>query len=402
MLGSNLKKLTVIAYLLTLITGVAVILPFVVKSNASELLHASLAYTGYVFSFFMLGMLIIQYLNGFIIKYIRLKTEIYAVCAIYFICLVMMRFTDTMPALIPIVIILGMVFGATTTIPNYVIVHAFDKEQRSSRLNRLDLFFSIGSFCFPFMAGYLLQADWTWWDLYALVIALWALIIILTSITTFPNLEHDTASGKKISYSKWRISTYFIALAVICYFISYVGFTYWLQPYLLKIHVPVSAATWSVTLFWLFYGIGCYLSSFVVKKIAVQKYVVLSMVVVCIAYFAIYLNMSVFSIYILSAILGLGCSTVYSSSISYGSLLLERPSPRLVSFFIACSGVGTFVGQFYSSYVEDQFGFPTLIAISALFMLIAIVLYLCVMLSKKMVTPTIVTGTRPSQTGQKA
>ena len=51
---ANLMRLTVMSYGLTCITGIAVILPFIIQQPAQEYFKSSAGYTGFVFSFFML------------------------------------------------------------------------------------------------------------------------------------------------------------------------------------------------------------------------------------------------------------------------------------------------------------------------------------------------------------
>ncbi len=44
------------------------------------------------------------------------------------------------------------------------------------------------------------------------------------------------------------------------------------------------------------------------------------------------------------------------------------------SFFITLSGIGTWLGEVYSSYIQIHFGVPAIIYISAAFMLIVIII----------------------------
>jgi MFS family permease len=89
------------------------------------------------------------------------------------------------------------------------------------------------------------------------------------------------------------------------------------------------------------------------------------------------------TMYIAISILGLGCATIYSSSIGYATLLVEHPSPRIVSYIITSSGVGTYLAQVYSSYVEAHYGIPIITTFSAGFMILAIILYVIVAFNDK-------------------
>ncbi|MFT6834229.1 MAG: MFS family permease, partial [Francisellaceae bacterium] len=342
MIKGQLLRVTVIAYLLTFITGVAVVLPFVIKENAALNLHSDLAFAGYVLSFFMVGMIITEFLNGYIVKYIKLKVELCIIMAVYLLCISAMYFVTSMTQLLPIMVVLGLCFGVVTTVPNYIIVHSFHGTHRSSRLNRIDLFFSIGSFSYPFLAGYMLKDNLSWVFIYASVLIVWIVILFLLITVKLPDLNDDEIGSNKINYSKWGLNVYMIGLGIFFYFCSYVGFTYWLQPYLQNsLHISIRYATLGISLFWFFYGVGCFISSFAVKIIPVHRYIITSAIVAFICFFFIYQSEGVIMMLIFTSVLGLACSTVYSSSISYGSLILKKPSPRVVGFYITASGVGT-------------------------------------------------------------
>ncbi|MDA7742504.1 MFS transporter [Francisellaceae bacterium] len=381
MTKSNLLRISIISYLLTLTAGSAVVLPFIVKDNAASILGSTTEYAGYVFSFFMIGMFAMQYLNGFVVKVISLKWEIVLICVINLLCTIAMQFVSSMAELLPILVVLGLSFGAVITIPNYMIVNSYEQSARSARLNRNDMFFSIGSFFIPYVAGYLLADKLTWADAYAVNLIVLAIVFVLLMGTKLPELECKEALKKGIAYSKWTLNVYLIGIAIFFYFVSYVGFTYWLQPYFSSLGLPIQTATLGVTLFWLFYGLGCFISSFVVQKYPVHRYMIVSAIIACLTYALIFYSQQVVGLYMLISLLGLSCSTLFSSSISYGSLLLEKPSPRVVSFFITASGVGTFVGEFYSSYIQNTFGFGSLVLSSAVAMGITVFIYLYVMSS---------------------
>lgn len=373
----NLLKLTVLSYLLTFTTGAAVILPFILKGSAAHALMSTPTSIGFAFSFYMVGMLVTQFLNGFIVRYIRLAHELLLITLVYSLCIVALFSIHSIVLLAIVIFGIGLCFGAIVTIPNYIMIAVFQGTRRTSRLNRLDLFFSIGSFVYPMLAAYMLAMHFSWTIVYASIIVLLAAVLILLRITVLPIISHAHHHTAPKSYSKWNINVYFVGGAMLLYFISYVGFTYWLQPYLQNtLHFPIKNASFGISLFWIFYGIGCLISSYMVRFIKLHRYIMSSLIIACIAYYGIlHFASTTTLLFIWVAILGLGCSTVYSSTIAFGSMLLERPSPRLISFYITLSGIGTFAGQFFSSYIYKHFSFNFLTLLSGLAMLIAVALY---------------------------
>ena len=380
-------KLSIVAYSLTFITGIAVSLPFIVKDSVAHDFKSNLAYTGTVFALFMLGMLIAQLSNGFIIKYISLKVEIYLIAILYLFCLGSMYIAPTMTAMIPVLLVLGFGFGALVTIPFYIIAHSFEGHKRSVGMNLLDLFFAIGSFCFPILAGQLLARHVDWKILYVIVLIVWAFIVIVLTFTKLPNvnLHHTDKGDVKEKFSPWTLNIYLIGFAIFLAFTSFMGFNYWVVTFLTDyLHIKIAVATLGISFFWAFYGLGCLIASIVLVKMNVNTYIMLSAVLAFISYFFIFYAVNGTMMLIAISVLGLGCSTIYGSAISFGTLILENPSPRLVSFFIAASGIGTYAGEFYSSFVEEHFGIPTIIVLSGIFMLLVFLIILYVTISENM------------------
>ena len=63
--------------------------------------------------------------------------------------------------------------------------------------------------------------------------------------------------------------------------------------------------------------------------------------------------------------------------------LIEKPSPRLVGFYIFTSGVGTWLGEAYSSLIVNHFGVVAIIFVSALMMFLVIVIMMYVAVANK-------------------
>ncbi|HBM15673.1 MAG TPA: MFS transporter TsgA [Lentisphaeria bacterium] len=380
---NNLIKLTIMSYGMTCITGIAVILPFIIQQPAQEYFKSSAAYTGFVFSFFMGGMLIFQILNGFIIKFLKIRAQIYLTAVVYIICSLLMFMIHSIVFLIPILIVLGLCFGLIITIPNFILVHAFEGKERSTKLNRGDFMFSVGSLVYPMVASVMISRHYSWQAVYLSVFVLILIVVILCYKSVIPDVDATETEGVA-KFSKWNINVYMVGFAIFFYFMSYVGYTYWVAQYLTdNLKMSPTAADFGVSLFWIMYAIGCFISSYAVKVIAVNKYIILSAIVSFIAYFVIYYSTGVMMMYISISILGLGCATVYSSSISYGTLLVEHPSPRIISFFIASSGIGTYLAEVYSSWVQAKYGLSAVTIISAMMILLTIILMIIVAFTDK-------------------
>ncbi len=378
-------KLSILTYLMMFATGVAVVLPFVVRGSAAAQFHSTAAYTGYVFAFFMTGMLIGQCINGHVIKLMPLKMEIYLVGVVYIICVGLFYIVPSIGYLIPIFIIMGITFGVFVTIPFYLIVHMFEEKKRASRLNLMDFCFAIGSVAFPIIAGYMIQSDFNWKTIYLILFIVWIVIFVLLIDIKLPNVDIADEKTMDHHFSKWTFNSFLVGIAIFLAFVSFMGFNYNVINFLISSHhIAPEYASFSISLFWFLYGIGCFIATCLLKYIRVDKYILISSAIAFISLIFIYFTSNVAAIYIIISIFGLGCSTIYGSATSYGTELLKKPSPRLVSFYIASSGVGTMVAEFLSSYIGSTYGNITLIRLSLIFMIIVFLIILYVSLTSKL------------------
>lgn len=379
----NLRNLAWLSYSLTTITGIAVVLPFIIKDAAAAYFHSSLEYMGYVFGFFMLGMMFLQWINGYIVKYISIRTEIYFLCLAYIIASGSMFLLPSAESLIPVLILMGAIFGAVITLPNYIIVNSFHGAERSSKLNKIDFWFSVGSLAYPLVAAWMLEQHFSWQAVYFSVSILVVIVALFAARSQLPNIS-DKANQGETQFSKWTVNVWLIGLGVFFFFMSYVGYTYWLTDYITKyLHMSPATGDFGESLFWTTYAVGCFISSYIVHYIAVNKYIIISGILSVIAYFLVYYSTNIMMLYLSVSLLGLGCSTIYSSSISFGTLLLKKPSPRVVSFLVVASGIGTYTAQIFSTWVEGSYGMPALTVVSAVLMLLSVLSYVYVSLTNK-------------------
>ncbi|MCP4180481.1 MAG: MFS transporter [bacterium] len=383
----NLFCILLLAYLLTFVTGGVNVIPFVIKSQASIFYHSTSEILGYVFSLFMVGYFLAIVANGFLVRFLIPKIEIFITAVIYTLCAVYIMFIKDVNYLSAPIIIMGFGIGIVYTIPNYLVVNSFEGKKRSSNLNRIDFCYSLGGFAYPMLAMWILAKGGTWQMVFLSVVIVFIIICAVSLITKFPNLiktvKNSNEAEEEIKYSPWNLNVYLMALLIFFYLLSYMGFTYWVVEYVTQtFKIASDAAGFGITLFWIFYAVGCFISSYAVKLIAVHKYILFSGIIAIIAYFLILVSYNATMFYIFISLLGLGCSTIFSSSISYGSLLLKSPSPRLISFFIASATVGSIVAESCTSFIQANLGLTAVIIFSAIFMIISMFI-LCIVIFRK-------------------
>ena len=390
----NVILIMFLAYLITFITGAVTVIPFAVKYSTTISLHSTSENIGYAFSFFMIGYLIANCLNGYIVKFIRPKYELLILSMIYIILVLLMLLVTSAASLLAPILIIGFVMGIIYTIPNFLVVSTFQGRKRTTHMNRLDFCYSLGALVYPLIAGNMLEYGYSWQEVFISAIIIFVIIIVLAFLVGFPDLNanstcepHDALITPE-KFSKWTLNVYLVGLLMFFYVFSYMGFTYWVVDYVtVTFHLNIMTATFGLSLFWIFYAIGVFISSFAVKKILLSKYMLISGIIAIIAYILILNSSHYVMFYISISLLGYGCSTIFSSSISYGTLLLKNPSPRLVGFYIAISSLAIIITEDFSSYLQSILGLKAVIWASVVYMIIAMVILSIIMIRCKAIAP---------------
>lgn len=383
--SKNLIKLVVLSNSLNILTGIAVIIPYIIKESAAGYFHSPMATMGYIFGFYILGMNIFQYVNGYVVKYLSIKQEVYLLAALYVMLTTLMYFIHNPICLIPILLCMGFIFGMAATLPNYIIVHTFHDEDRSSKLNKLDFWFSVGSLSYPIIAGIMVERHFAWQCVYSSVIIFIIFIVILCAKTNLPNVSKSSHRPES-DFSPFILNTWLIGVALFLSFFAKSGFVYWLSYNARHVlHLSPEYANFTVSMFWITSAIGCFFSSYILKYIKVDKYIILSSMLIMISYFMIYNSFNAVTLYLSITILGLGCATVFASSISYATLIVENPSPRVVSYIIFTSGIASYLGENFSTWVKHTYGMFAVTSASTIITMLSIAVYVYVSFTSKIV-----------------
>ncbi|MCX5773284.1 MAG: MFS transporter [Fusobacteria bacterium] len=378
----NKVKISIVMYIMMLTCGMAVILPFVLKSQAAAAIGISADAAGYAFSFYMVGMLIGQIISGYITKIVNLKTEMIAIAIIFLVCIASLGQIHSVSALVVVEIVIGIMFGILVTLPFFIVVHTFEGSSRASQSNILDLFFGIGSFTFPLIVARMFINHIDWKMTYALIFIIWIIILIVMIFTKLPNVSKVNAElaeknhiEDKKHFSKWTVNVFLMAIVIFLDFVIFTGFNYYMPEFLnLKYHITLETAFLGLTVFWICYAIGCGVAGAVVKVMPENIYIMVSAIIGFVGIIMIFFAVTPTVLFISVAVFGYGCSTIYGSAIAFGSSILQKPSPRVVSFFICISGIGTWFGEFYATWIHQKFGSAIIIVISGILMIVLFII----------------------------
>ena len=265
----------------------------------------------------------------------------------------------------------GIMVGAMTFYANYFIVASHNKNERTSKLNMLNFFFSLGAISGPFVVGALLTRDFSWQVPYLVGSVL--LLPSLIGLKVNPEiLKPRTDAPATDSYS-WTPPLKWLIVGLLGYMIGEAGFFFWIVPYLQEsIYFPTDQAAFCLSLFWLFVGIGRFSAGKIAKVVKTEHFLYALLSTAVVGYWGIILLPAKSLIFFWVALAGLGCSGVYATILSQGTQLLEYPSPKLVSALVNIGTLGTVSGLVLYGVLKNFLTIPTLFVVAAFSMMISL------------------------------
>lgn len=266
----------------------------------------------------------------------------------------------------------GIMVGAMTFYANYFIVASHDKNERTSKLNMLNFYFSVGAISGPFVVGALLTRDFSWQVPYLVGSVL--LLPSLIGLKVNPEiLKPRTDSPAEDSFS-WTPALGWLIVGLLGYMVGEAGFFFWIVPYLREsIGFPTDQAAFALSLFWVFVGIGRFSAGKIAKVMKTEHFLYSLLTVAIVGFWGIILLPLEALVFFWVALAGLGCSGVYATILSQGTQLLDYPSPKLVSMIVNIGTLGTVSGLVLYGILKNFLSIPTLFIVAAFFMMLSLV-----------------------------
>ena len=355
----NVKKITWLSYFLFTILGMFYISQGVLIIQIAPSYGISLAHLGYLLFIPAVIQAAGIYINGYLLEKVNLKKEIIiglAAAALSIVCTV----SGILPVLILGLVALGIGYTLLCSVPNYLVI-TLHPDNKFSKLNILNFFFSTGGIVGPFVVGQLLgiNIDWRIIVLLSLVLLFavycFALKIPFSKINSYDDEIGD--SEERREKKKWNFSVYLIAIAMLFYVLSEVCFSSWIVAYLkMNYGYPIVKASLGLAVFWGFITFGRFAADKIGKYLKIYQFILLSSSLAFIAYLLLFLNSHVWFIFTMIAIMGIGYASLYASIFAYGMDQIEKSDPQLMSFFIICGTVGNILAMPMSSFFVQKFG----------------------------------------------
>lgn len=360
---------TALAYLMLVAIGAAMSVAGVITKSVALDFGVDNSVIGYCFSFFSVGYAAAVLGNGLILTKINVRTEIVVASILGIIAAVGAAIMNSVVLFAFFVFLFGLGNGVFCSLGYSLIVKLYTCEaERSAKLNILNFFFSVGAIVTPFLAGVALERGITWQGvLFGTLAPVFAVIFMALS------QKNNVALGDKPSArettERWGIKVYLVGVAMLCYVVSEMSFTYWVVPYMMeKLTLDVALGSLFLSVFWIFMAIGRFFTGVFIAKVNTINYLLYGSG----AAFLLFIGMlgagDFYGSFLLVAGLGLAFSGLYATLVAYGTEMFIRPSSKLTTFFLTIGSAAGILAFVVSSYSKQMLGLSATMFLAAILM----------------------------------
>ncbi len=306
------------------------------------------------FSWLTLGILVGSALALQAFSWASIKTLMLVVYSILSACLLSML---VLPSLDLVGIALGLVgvgCGVGLAGAASVISSTYDENSRASMLVITDGCFSVAGIVCSYIAIYLVGQQFHWGGAYVFVGFVAVAIVGIALISSFPEYskEADEDAPLEVVRSVWPLSLWLCIGGLFLYTLGQYSLLWWLPNYAeTSLGVPAGQAGEMVGQFWSGMFFAQLFVAWWVFKVGVNRLVIIGAIATTLGSIPLWLIEDIEVLVILAFVWGFANLGLLKILISFGSLMVENPSPRLISALLLGATTGTAVSPIVTSQV---------------------------------------------------
>ena len=336
----------------------AVISPIgVVSKPMAEYYDISVTAATASFTFLTTGFLAGSVIAMFVFDLAKLRTILIWCFAIVTAGSAAMYLMDNFALLSLWLFVVGLVCGINLAAAIVVITENFATNLRASMMLLTDSFYSMAGVASTFLAGYFILKGFHWSSAYVLAAGASVIGVASALLSRYPRVDRTKrANGAGPSARLWPLPLYLIGVAIIAYLIGFGTIYSWVPNYAQSVFSsdPATAGELVSRLF-----LGMFIGQLVMFVLVLRFDPVVILAVAAVA--STILTVSLWGVDTVDqlklSMLGLGLVTggLFKLLVSFGTTIVETPTPRMISFLIFCAAVGTALSPGISSGIVELF-----------------------------------------------
>lgn len=296
----------------------------------------------------------------------------------------------------------GFGFGMTEAVIGAMIIDIAADNGKASAMSRLEIFFGVGAFLMPILAGLLIRLD-VWQLSFPILSAMAGIAFILWFTVSFGKIDdqigyharsglkkaNEVSALQRAGSTGWfgyqRAAVPFLLLSAL-FFMVYVGLEMSFANYLPSLFIErsqldMTTATAVLSLFWATMIIGRLFAGQLADRIGYSRYLLIAMAGGSIIFLLLALIGTLSWAIALVALSGLFLSGVFGIALVYANQLIPGMTERTTSLLVAFGGLGGALFPRLTGWMMDDYGAnQTLWMISILiFVLLALLIMMLVL-----------------------
>jgi predicted MFS family arabinose efflux permease len=346
----NKQRITLVSFLAYFVMSGMLAPIGIISVQMAELFDRPITDVTAQFGWLTIGNLIGAVIALIIFDVLKVRTVFLVIYVLIIASILSLNFQDDLMKVGIALGVVGVCCGLGLASAALVISKTYDAERRASMLVITDASFSVAGFCCAALATTLIAAGVHWTGSYQFVAGVAGVILLLTFASKFP----DTATDNSVENTgePWPLSVWLCIGALFLYTLGQFSMLWWLPNYVQEeLGASAEQSGFLITLFWL----GLFVSQLVVAwwvvKIGVRKLVLIAAILtfLCSILPWTFGNLSILPL--LTFIWGVANFSLLKLVLSYGTQMVNVPTPRLVSTLLLGATLGTAVSPWVTSRI---------------------------------------------------
>jgi TsgA-like MFS transporter len=352
---SNNNRITFGSFLAYFVMS-AVISPLgLVSGPIAEHFDISITTATAAFTYLTSGIFVGALIAVFIFDYVKLKQVMIGCSLVICLSIYAMYALDRFSVFATALALIGVSCGIELSAAAVVIAKIYDEKLRASMLLLTDSFYSMAGVISTMLAGVLLARHFHWSSAYLLAFAVSLLIAVIAISAKYPATRiQDTEPGDQYAIWDLPVGVHIIGLAMLIYLVGFVSIYSWVPNYAqASMALSAEASSEIVSRFFLGLFLGQLVMFFLVLKFALRTLIAIVAGLAALLTVSLWMVTTPSQLELAMLILGLVAGGLFKTILTFGTTLVRDPSPKMVSYLIFYSGLGTAIAPFLSSLIVD-------------------------------------------------
>ena len=328
------------------------------------------------FSYLTAGILVGTLVALVIFDLFSLKHIVLGCSGLTCVSLACIYLVDSYPLFPLWLFLVGLACGVNLTAAIVVITSIYNTRLRASMMLLTDSFYSMAGVLSTWLAGRFILHQWHWGSAYLLAFSMTLVIICIAWFSSFPSTSRREARHPDDSAGKyWPVEIFLVGAAILIYLTGFVTIYSWIPNYTqARFHLDADVAGGLVSRLFLGMFTGQLIMFCLALRFSPLRIIFIAGVLATLLSFSLWNVDTASHLTVSMFVLGLVTGGLLKLIIAFGTMLMAAPTPRMISFLIFNSALGTAIAPALSAVIVERYDMMAALRFTSLCYCVMIVL----------------------------